>query len=456
MLIRNVRLDDRTLDLRLSGGRIAEIGHGLSGEELFDARGGAVIRGLNDHHIHLFAWAAARASLQLDDVRDRRDLEARLRKAAQGLPPGAWIRAAGLHDGACGDVDAATIDTMVRDHPVRIQHRSGALWILNTLALGQVMTPTAPAGVERDGAGAPTGRLWRVDDWLSARLSGEAPDLTQASLDLASFGVCGVTDASATNGPSSADALSLARRSGVLRQKLRLMGRLDLPPGEAYQLGELKLLLDEADLPDFAEALAQIQEARRCGRASAFHCVTPTELAFALALLEAAGPYPGDRIEHASLVPEPAIGQLARMGLTVVTQPAFVLAKGERYLDEVPPEDLPDLYRLSSLQAAGVGLAASSDAPYGPADPWQAIRAASERRSAAGRLVGPAERIDVLRALRLYQGPLDHPAEAGGHLHVGSIADFCILHGPLDEMLDNPQAAYVAATLVDGELVWRA
>lgn len=456
MLIRNARLDEGTLDLRLSGGRIVEIGRGLAGEELIDARGGAVIRGLNDHHIHLFAWAAARASLQLDDVGDRRELEHRLRKVSASLPQGAWLRATGLHERTCGDLDARALDAMIEGRPVRIQHRSGALWILNSRALELVMTPDAPSGVERDGSGVPTGRLWRVDDWLSARLSGEAPDLAEASLDLARYGVCGVTDASATNGPAAAMALARARTCGVLRQKLRLMGRLDLPEGEAYQRGELKLLLDEADLPDFAEALAKIQEARRCGRASAFHCVTPTELAFALALLDAAGPHPGDRIEHASLAPSPAVAQLARMGLAVVTQPAFVFSKGERYLDEVPPEDLPDLYRLASLRAAGVRIAASSDAPYGPADPWLGIRAASERRSAAGRAVGLSEGVDALSALRLYQGPLDRPGVVAGSLRPGDVADLCVLHGPLDEALASPDAAHVAATIIDGELVWAA
>ncbi|HEX7761011.1 MAG TPA: hypothetical protein VF459_16005, partial [Caulobacteraceae bacterium] len=72
LLIRNVEVDGRAgLDVRLAGGRIAQIGPGLSGAERdldapdLDAKGGALLPGLIDHHIHLFGLAAAAASVQL-------------------------------------------------------------------------------------------------------------------------------------------------------------------------------------------------------------------------------------------------------------------------------------------------------------------------------------------------------------------------------------------------------
>ena len=47
--------------VRCRGGRITAVGRSLAtGEEsVLDARGGALIPGLHDHHIHLFAPAGA-------------------------------------------------------------------------------------------------------------------------------------------------------------------------------------------------------------------------------------------------------------------------------------------------------------------------------------------------------------------------------------------------------------
>ncbi len=66
MLIRRAEIEGTAgLDLRTLGGRIAEVGPELevtAGETVLDAAGGALLPGLHDHHIHLFALAAAQSS----------------------------------------------------------------------------------------------------------------------------------------------------------------------------------------------------------------------------------------------------------------------------------------------------------------------------------------------------------------------------------------------------------
>ncbi len=48
-----------------------------------------------------------------------------------------------------------------------IQHRSGALWVVNTAGAQTLSLESADVdGVERDAARRPTGRLWRLDSWL--------------------------------------------------------------------------------------------------------------------------------------------------------------------------------------------------------------------------------------------------------------------------------------------------
>jgi predicted amidohydrolase YtcJ len=55
-----------------------------------------------------------------------------------------------------------------------------------------------------------------------------------------------------------------------------------------------------------------------------------------------------------------------RLALTVVTRPGFVAARGDRYLADVDPAEHDNLWRCGFLLAAGVGVAAGSDAPGRP------------------------------------------------------------------------------------------
>ena len=114
----------------------------------------------------------------------------------------------------------------------------------------------------------------------------------------------------------------------------------------------------------------------------ALHCVTHAQLVVALAALRSAGGPSGDRIEHAAVVPDDMVADLADVGVTVVTQPNFVAERGEHYLRDVPADEHPQLWRVASLLRAGIPLAASTDAPFGGMDPWAAMRAAVHRTTA--------------------------------------------------------------------------
>ena len=48
---------------------------------------------------------------------------------------GEWVRGINYHESLAGDLTAADIDTWVPDRPVRIQHRSGIVWYLNSAAI---------------------------------------------------------------------------------------------------------------------------------------------------------------------------------------------------------------------------------------------------------------------------------------------------------------------------------
>ncbi|HWY25291.1 MAG TPA: amidohydrolase family protein, partial [Nevskia sp.] len=137
MLIREAEINfSEILDLRIEGGRIAGIGQKLQvrdDEPVVEAQGGALLPGLRDHHLHLASLAAARASLQCGppQVRSADELAALL--AAQGNGTG-WLRGIGYHESVAGDLDRHWLDRALPHRPLRIQHRGGRLWILNTAA----------------------------------------------------------------------------------------------------------------------------------------------------------------------------------------------------------------------------------------------------------------------------------------------------------------------------------
>lgn len=448
LVIRNVEIEGRPgLDVRLRDGRVAEIGDGLRAADEIDGQGGALIPGLCDHHIHLLGLAARSASVTLDGVVDAGTFAARIADAAAAHPPGAWIRVLGYHEAMAGDLTGAVLDRLAPRHRVRVQHQTGALWVLNRLALESLGESGDPPGLERD-----SGRLWRGDAWLRGRIGAEPPPLAPIGARLAAYGVTALTDASVTTDASAAAILAAAHRAGGLPQRLMLMSGAPLaaPADGAFAVGPLKVLLDDHSLPDFDDFTGRIAAARDQGRAVAVHCVTAAELALSLAVFQAAGARVGDRIEHGGVIPADAIAVLRRPGLAVVTQPAFVHERGDRYAAEVDRADRSDLYRCRSLLDAGVPVAASSDAPYASPDPWAGISAAVHRTSKGGLVLGADERLDAARALSLYLDDPAAPGRARRRVAVGADADLCLLDAPLREVLAAPDAGRVRATLVAG------
>lgn len=453
-------LADVHADLRCENGIIAELGAGLKArpdEAVVAARGGALLPGLQDHHLHLYAAAKGlqSASCGPPDVNDAGQLAHALRTAPRSAD--GWIRGVAYHECVAGLPDRDQLDAWIDDCPLRIQHRTGKLWLLNSAAVAVLGVEACPLpGVERDHRDRATGRLYGLDAWLRKRLGSRAlPDLRPLSDMLAACGVTGVTDASPANDAGMLRQIAAAAQSGQLRQRVVVMGGLHLPAIEAATVarGAVKLMLDEHDLLPLDRLEARIRAAHRRARAVAIHCVTRIELLLALTALEAAGPTAGDRIEHASVCPDEAIAMLKRTGVAVVTQPAFVQERGDRYRIDVAAEEQPLLYRARSLIEAGIPLAGSSDAPYASADPWLAMRAAVSRRTRAGVPFNEAECLTPEQALALFTSST--PGAPPTRLEPGAAADFCLLSRPWREARSRLVAGDVAMTCRGGQVIYR-
>ncbi|MGV0656545.1 amidohydrolase family protein [Mycolicibacterium thermoresistibile] len=431
MLIRQARLlDGRTVDIRTQD-RILEVADRLSphrGEQVYDAEAGTVIPGLHDHHVHLWSAAAALTSLRVGpgEVRNLEELARAL--AAAEIGADGWIRAVGYHEAVAGPLDRHVLDRITPEVPVRIQHRSGVLWILNSRGLAKVGMSDHP-----DGRLASADRAW--SDTLQRQQTG----LTDVSERLSGYGVTGVTDATPDLDAADIVKLVYAHRHGELHQRVHF-----LAPG--------KRILHDTDL-DHDELVGWIAERHSDDVPVAVHCVTAAQLVVALSALRSAGTHPRDRIEHAAVVPDDTLADLADTGVTVVTQPNFVVERGDQYLHDVRAEEHHELWRVATLRKAGVPVALSTDMPFGVGDPWATMRAAVRRTTASGARLGTTECVSADEALTMFFGSADQPATPR-RIEPGQPADLCIVSVSPTELLADLDAATVSATVVGGEVVF--
>jgi len=454
IVITGAELDERRdVAIRIAGGVIREIGSAgrIGAEDLvLEAKGGAVIPGLHDHHVHLRATAAALTSVDVGPpaVSDR----GQLRRALAGAPSGKgdWIRGVGYHESVAGLPDRFALDELIADRPVRLQHRSGVVWLLNTAALELTGAETArEPSIERDAAGRPTGRIFRGDRWLAGAIATPPPDLAPVGAIAARRGITSFTDADPHRDAPAVAHLAAAIGSACVPQRVCAMGQpgLELPAHPRLRRGPVKIVLDDDIATDLDRLGTTIRLARSERRPVAIHCVTRLQLIAALTSLGDAPRAPlasKDRIEHGAIIPPELIPELRRLELVVVTQPGFIAERGDDYIRSVD-ESASCLYRCRSLIDAGVHVLLSTDSPYSALDPWAAIRAAGRRQTRSGATIGPAEVIPAVDALARISGP---------PLRVGGPADLCILREPLNESLSRADGPSVAATVVGGTLAY--
>lgn len=452
LLITNCSVGDRhSLDIRITAGVVTEIDRGLTraGEDVLDADDNQIIPGLCDHHIHLHALAARRSSVECGPPAVRNSGE--LAAALWGSPGSdGWVRGVGYFESVAGDLDRKALDHLHASRPVRIQHRSGAMWMLNTAGIVASRLEQADhSGIERDTAGKPTGRVWRADSWLRAQIPGNAPpSLRDVGAELAQLGITAVTDATPDLTPEGIESICTAMSSGDLPQRVHLLG---VPlgasvPSTGPTVGPYKIVLADSGLPDLEQLAALIESAHSIGRAIAAHSVSREALLILLSVLGEIGTVPGDRIEHGALIPIESISEINRLGVAVVTQPGFIADRGDDYLEHVAAIDHQDLYRCRSLLDAFVPVAFSSDAPYGPLDPWSVIAASQTRLTPAGTVLGDAETIDYDTALAAYLGRPEDPGGPPRRVEVGAAGDLVLI--------SRTQPPSVLATVIGGRRVY--
>ncbi len=381
------------------------------------------------------------------------------------------------------------LDKATAEHPVKLTHRSGHAHVLNSKALnlvGITRETGDPEGgmIERDlKTGEPTGLLYEMGDFLYDRIPPLTPaelekGLQKANMELISLGVTSIQDASSRNGTEQWKLLQSWKKSGILHPRVNLMmgiyafkknskqHYLNELNQNQFRLGAIKIILDDTTgrlHPSQSELNEMVFEVHHAGQQIAIHALEEKAVkaaceAIQFALQKSPAKDHRHRIEHCSVCPPELARKIASLGITVVTQPAFIYFHGERYLDTVPDEQLKHLYPIRILLDQGINVAASSDCPIVSPDPLIGMNAAMHRLSATGDIVGARQKIPSSAALQMYTlnaARATFEETIKGTITPGKLADLVVLNAdPTRLTTDEFRNLKVEKTIIGGKVVW--
>ena len=207
--------------------------------------------------------------------------------------------------------------------------------------------------------------------------------------------------------------------------------------------------------------------ARRAGLGMAIHASCDASTAIALQAYRAAaavkGPPTLQRLEHWGQFVGPSREDLAtvkRLGIHVVTQPAWLLFLESSTVHLLGPERAATSFRFGTMVKEGLRPAGSTDTTgvYLQAiDPFVHMKAAVTRVSDAG-VVQPGEALSVKDALRMYTlwaARSFQEERSRGSIEVGKLADMTVLSA--DILAIDPMRIDTirpVRTIVGGEVVY--
>ena len=453
-------------------GSAAETASALGSEaDRYDCERGVLLPAFIDAHCHLLSYAASLRAVDCSAARSIAEIQDAIRQRAGRTPPGSWIRAIGYEETQLAEArhpTATELDAATMECPVRLIHSSGHVRVLNSLALRIAGidrgTEEPPGGIiERDvETGEPNGVLIgmeRVVDPAVPNLAYEelSDAVRDASRRFLNAGITAIQDATHTNGPSEWALFKRLMADGSLTLDVVMMEgseHLGELPESALdgQLvrGPVKVMLHELESTELdageAAAMAQAELAAHvAGRQLAIHAIGEQAVVSVVEALEAAlQKSPRDnhrhRIEHCGVLPDGMAARIAQLGITVVSQPAFIRKRGDRYLKLLAGPQLERLYAFRTLSEAGVPLAAGSDAPVTQPEPLASVAAAVDRATASGEAIGPTQAVETLEALRWWTSGAARSAfleTKRGSLRRGAVADIVLL--PKDTLSASPE-----------------
>lgn len=499
----------------LAVGVAADIAPLIGGDtEVIDARGGMLLPGFIDTHVHFLAGGAAIASVQLRDAQSPDEFTGRIEAFAKTAEPGEWIiGGAWDHTNWGGELPRRDwIDAVTPDNPLWISRLDGHMALANSLALKQAGvdadTPDVEGGeIVRDEDGRPTGIL---KDNAMALVQVAIPEPTERQLDgylhaamqyVAAKGVTTVHDMfdSVGNGWLGLETYRRAAARGDLITRIYAVTPLaewqklaeDIERNgrgnEWLKTGGVKGFMDgslgshtAAMLEPFSDTSgdsgflldsldnlrAMMIGADAAGLQLNIHAIGDKAirdlLDIFLDVVEANGERDRRlRMEHAQHIHPDDVPRFAVQGVIASMQPYHAIDDGRWAEDVIGAERAQTTYAFKSLIDSGAHVALGSDWYVAPADPIAGIYAAMTRRTLDDRNPDgwvPEQKITVEQALRGYTYEGAHASfeeNRKGKLKPGMLADMVLIDRDLTTM--HPETirdAKVLMTIVGGRVVY--
>jgi predicted amidohydrolase YtcJ len=476
------------------GSRVVWVGddleHAPPHQHRLDLDGAVLGPAFVDAHAHLTPLGLSQVTLDLSEPRSGAELlRAVATYAAQHTGRVIWGHGFDPHGFPDGLPTPAQLSEVTPGRGVYLPRVDGHASLVDQDTLAAA--PLARAnGVVRDGDGRPTGLLKREANHIVRRWAIGAMDPAElatarqaATRYAASVGIGSVHEMAGPDlmGRSDLDAwvagewpVEIVPYWGDLDLSVAVELDLRQAGGDLFLDGSLgshtaalcepyadrpdhrgELELDDATLTDW------YLEATGLGLQVGVHAIGDAALRQAVRCLRAAEralpDHLGDamvrrrhRIEHAEVLPEDLLDDLADLGLVISAQPSFETlwgGEGGLYETRLGAQRGRRTNAYRALADRGIGLAFGSDANVGPMDPWATVHAAEHRRH-------PANAVSRLEAVSMSTLGGRHAARQdryAGVVRAGMRADLVAFEGD-PYAADDPRGASCVLTVVQGSV----
>jgi predicted amidohydrolase YtcJ len=485
---------------------------GAQSNDVVHLKGRFVMPGFNDAHVHLGGAGADELNVALNEVPSIVELQKLVKAAANKHKPGEWILGSGWDQTRWSDAKFPSrldLDQAAPDNPVYLEHVSGHIAVVNSLALKHAeITPETPnpAGgeIERFADGEATGVL---KERATAMVTQRIPDPSDADRrkgielvlqELARNGVTSVQDFSTWDDFHVYNELKQTRKLTVritewlpfnlsidALQNMRAEGGTTDPwlragPLKAFVDGALgtrtaALLAPYSDDPSTSGILtvdpekfkAMAIERDRFGFQLAFHAIGDKANRVALDTFESllrVNPQRDrrGRIEHAQVIAPEDIQRFASLHVIASMQPVHEINDMRWAEQRLGPERSKGAYAWKSLQSAGARLAFGTDYDVESINPFRGLYACVSRESVDGGPPGgwiPQEKLSIQDCISAYttgSAYAEFMEGKKGELKVGEFADFLVLS---QDLTTTPPRdilkTEVLRTVVGGRVVYQ-
>jgi len=492
----------------------------LVGEKttVIDARGKTVTPGFYDAHMHpapIYPFESVHHVVDLSSSRIRSvdALVNILKQKARITPAGGWIRGTRYQDTKIGRHPTRyDLDRISTRHPIRIRHSSGHISVFNSFALERAgigkSTPDPPGGAfDRDKNGVPNGICREgaasvVTEHAPAFPAPTREELIQGYIacfnNFIATGITSIADASVS--PSKIEIYKELKNRGMpvrVNMMIRDTYLDDIPalkagldPGSYdLRIGPVKIfhgnslsgrtcwLREPYDMVNpktgrrdyygippgrSQEELDDlIYRAHAAGLQVAVHSNGDREIPMVLEAIEKALKETprGDhrhRIEHCSVVNTEILEKVRDLGVVLALH-SYVYEHGDKMEDY-------GAYRWGMMHpnrtALDMGILVAGNSDYGvsAADPLLRIQSMVTRKSSGGKEYGPAQKITVEEAIRVWtigSAFASFEEDVKGSIEEGKLADFVILSE--DPSLIPPKEIRnikIEKTIIGGRIVF--